>query len=143
MNLKVDLHSPVTPSQQLEDAILDAIVAGTLAPGDRLPSVRGVAESALVNPNTVSRAWRALELRGVVEGRAGSGVFVKNGAPRIAKKLRGDATLLEFERAAREALRAGHDPEQLHDRLASMNAAHAPPVKRSPPVSHFPSVRKA
>lgn len=120
MNLRVDLHSPVTPSQQLEDAILDAIVAGALAPGDRLPSVRGVAESALVNPNTVSRAWRALELRGVVEGRAGSGVFVKNGATRIARKLRGDATLLDFERAARQALRAGHDAGDLSKRLDSL-----------------------
>lgn len=120
MNLKVDLHSPVTPSQQLEDAILDAVAAGKLTPGDRLPSVRGVAETALVNPNTVSRAWRALELRGVVEGRAGSGVFVRIGAGRIARKLRGDATLLDFERAAREALRAGHDADDLRERLESL-----------------------
>jgi GntR family transcriptional regulator len=130
VNLKVDLHSPVTPSQQLEDAILDAVVAGKLSPGDRLPSVRGVAETALVNPNTVSRAWRALELRGVVEGRAGSGVFVKAGAVRIARKLRGDATLQEFERAAREALRAGHDADDLRERLESLTTLSRSSVGR-------------
>jgi DNA-binding transcriptional MocR family regulator len=63
----VDLASSVPPSRQLVEAALDALSSGRLAAGDRLPSVRGLAAAALVNHNTVARAYRDLEQRGVVK----------------------------------------------------------------------------
>ncbi|MBZ0152114.1 MAG: GntR family transcriptional regulator [Planctomycetes bacterium] len=113
MNVRVDPHSLTPPSQQLVAAVLDAIATGALLPGDRLPSVRGLAASALVNPNTVAKAFRDLEHLGVTEGRNGSGVFVTAAGPDVATSLRLCSTLAAFREAAALALRAGHAVEVL------------------------------
>jgi GntR family transcriptional regulator len=113
----VDVESPVPPSRQLVEAFLDAVAGGALAPGDRLPSVRDLAVEALVNPNTVSKAYRELAADGVVVSRSGSGVFVDDDGPRIARAARRDATLGAFRRAATEALRAGHEAAVLAEAL--------------------------
>ncbi|MHC4849204.1 MAG: GntR family transcriptional regulator [Planctomycetota bacterium] len=89
MTYRVDQSSITPPSRQIVEAILDGVAVGTLAPGDKLLSVRALAAEALVNPNTAARAYRDLELMGVLEGRNGRGVYVT------------------------EALRAGHTIEAL------------------------------
>ena len=106
-------RSHVPPSTQIVEAVLDAVASGEMQVGHRLPSVRAAAVAALVNPNTVARAYRELQALGVVEGRNGSGVFVCDGGPAAAAALRRDATLRALQDAAREALRAGHDPGEL------------------------------
>src|SRR5262245_47660669 len=108
MDLHVDVDLATSPSQQLVEAVLDAIAAGHLVPGARLPSVRDAAGQALVNPNTVARAWRDLEALGVVKGKAGAGVFVTGEGPAIAQRERRKATLVALRRALDEALRSGH-----------------------------------
>jgi GntR family transcriptional regulator len=118
VHCRVDPHSLVPPSQQLVAAVLDAIAVGELAPGDKLPSVRGLAAEALVNPNTVAKAFRDLEHLGATEGRNGSGVYVSAGAVDVAKALRLAATLDTFRQAAAAALRAGHEAAVLHDLVA-------------------------
>ena len=127
MNVRVDPHSLVPPSQQLVAAVLDAIARGELAPGDKLPSVRGLAAEALVNPNTVTKAWRDLEHLGATEGRNGSGVFVTTSGPDVARAIRVAETLAAFRAAAAAALRAGHGIEVLGAVLeeAGENAANA------------------
>ncbi len=109
MRLHVDLDRPTPPSRQLVEQVLDAVASGAAAAGDRLPSVRDVAGMALVNPNTVARAWRDLETLGVVEGRAGTGVFVTAKGPEVARRERRRATLGALRRGLAEALRAGHE----------------------------------
>jgi GntR family transcriptional regulator len=109
----VDPSSDVPPSRQIVEAILDSVAAGALLAGARLLSVRGLAAEALVNPNTVAKAYRDLDAMGVTEGRNGLGVFVTAAGPRLARAARSEATLRNFERAAAEALRAGHDIETL------------------------------
>lgn len=103
--------------------MLDAIGSGELGPGDKLPSVRGLAERALVNPNTVAKAWRDLEHLGATEGRNGAGVFVTANGPDVAKAIRLAETLVAFRDAAQLARRAGHDLTVLHDVLAGAGAA--------------------
>ena len=117
MNCRVDPHSLTPPSQQLVAAVLDAIAAGELAPGDKLPSVRGLAAEALVNPNTVTKAYRDLEHLGATEGRNGSGVFVTAAGPSVAKAIRLAETLAMCRTAWEQALRAGHDPVVLREVL--------------------------
>lgn len=114
---RVDQSSDTPPSRQIVEAVLDAVARGAFAAGDRLPSVRAMAADALVNPNTVARAYRELEVLGVVAGRNGLGVFVTDGGPDVARAERGRATLVAFARAASEALRAGHDMESLREAL--------------------------
>lgn len=117
---KVDSASDVPPSRQLVEAVLDAVATGRIAPGGQLPSVRGLAAEALVNANTVARAFRELEHLGVVAGENGRGVFVTPEGPARARELRRAATLAAFERALGEALRAGHDLEDLIGRAAAL-----------------------
>lgn len=117
MNVRVDPHSLVPPSQQLVAAVLDAIARGEIVPGDKLPPVRTLAAQALVNPNTVTKAWRDLEHLGATEGRNGSGVYVTAAGPEIARALRLAETLAGFTEAARLALRAGHEAATLLDVL--------------------------
>ena len=61
MTYHVDPHSAVPPSKQLVQQVLDAIARGDTGIADRLPSVRSMAAMALVNPNTVGKAYRELE----------------------------------------------------------------------------------
>ncbi len=62
--------------RQVIDQFRLAIASGDISPGDQLPSVRGLAERLLVNPNTVARAYGELVRDGVLEPRHGQGVFV-------------------------------------------------------------------
>jgi GntR family transcriptional regulator len=126
VNFRVDPHSHVPPSQQLVDAVLDAIARGELRPGDKLPSVRGLAALALVNPNTVGKAYRDLEHLGATAGKNGSGVFVTDGGADVAKALRLLSTLDAFRAAAAACQRAGHAPELLHDLINEKAPAHSP-----------------
>jgi GntR family transcriptional regulator len=107
------------------EAVLDAIAASALRPGDRLPSVRAAAAEALVNPNTVGKAYRELEALGAVEGRNGAGVFVRPEGPAVARAERRGATLDGLKAALETALGAGHDPAALAERVHHWIAAAA------------------
>jgi GntR family transcriptional regulator len=102
------------------EGVLDRIAAGALPVGARLPSVRAMAAEALINPNTVAKAYRELEGKGVVEGRSGDGVFVAAGAPAVARRERQGATLRALRDAVEVALRAGHAPERLEREVSRM-----------------------
>jgi GntR family transcriptional regulator len=69
-------HSGVPVYRQLIDQVQAAIAAGVLAAGDQLPTVRQVAVDLVINPNTVSRAYREMEIRGTLDTQQGSGTFI-------------------------------------------------------------------
>lgn len=73
----VDRGSGLPPYLQLGQQVREALRLGWLQPGDRLPTVRDVVATSGVNANTVLKAYRELELAGLVEARQGSGTFVK------------------------------------------------------------------
>jgi GntR family transcriptional regulator len=62
--------------QQIIDQVRRAVTTGRLAVGDPLPSVRALAEELVVNANTVARAYAELTREGLLESRAGRGVFI-------------------------------------------------------------------
>lgn len=80
---------------QIQTQIEHRIAAGSLSPGEALPSVRTMAKQLRINPNTVVRVYRELEHLGLVETRHGEGTFVATGAQRLAK-----ASAMVEERAA-------------------------------------------
>lgn len=88
---RLDPHSGVPVYRQIIDQVLAGIAAGSLAGGDQLPTVRQVAVDLAINPNTVVRAYRELEIRGVIETQQGMGTFVAH------KKIKQD----EVERQRR------------------------------------------
>src|ERR1700726_1758402 len=72
----LDLHSGVPVYRQLIDQVTGGMAAGALLTGDQLPPVRQVAVDLSINPNTVMRAYRELEIRGVLDTQQGTGTFV-------------------------------------------------------------------
>lgn len=74
--ISIDDRSGVPFYRQIIDKILQRIATGELAPGDRLPTVRQLSIDAQLNPNTVARAYRELEIRNVIETQRGTGSFV-------------------------------------------------------------------
>jgi GntR family transcriptional regulator len=72
----LDGHSKVATYMQLVQQVKQLLRTGVIEPDDQLPTVREVAESLAINPNTVLKAYRELELEGLVEGRPGVGTFV-------------------------------------------------------------------
>jgi len=72
----LDGHSRVATYMQVVQQVKQALRTGLIGPGDQLPKVRDVAESLAINPNTVLKAYRELEIEGLVEGRPGVGTFV-------------------------------------------------------------------
>lgn len=80
-HFRLDLHSGVPVYRQIIDQVIGGIAAGTLAAGDQLPTVRQLAVDLSINPNTVIRAYRELEIRGVLETQQGTGTFISTQKP--------------------------------------------------------------
>lgn len=87
MLASIDIHSSVAVYVQIENHIQFAIASDEIKPGDQLPSVRELSERLGVNPNTVAKAYRDLEVMGLLYTRRGMGVFVNKG---IESKCRED-----------------------------------------------------
>jgi DNA-binding transcriptional regulator YhcF (GntR family) len=76
---RLDTHSGVPVYRQIIDQVMGGLASGALAPGDRLPTMRQLAVDLRINPNTVIRAYREMEIRGVLETQQGSGTFIAQG----------------------------------------------------------------
>lgn len=83
MNFSIDSKSGVPFYRQIIERVKNGISRGLLAPGDQLPTVRKLAADLSVNPNTVIRAYREMELAGLLDTQQGSGTFVGTQRPKI------------------------------------------------------------
>ncbi len=76
---QLDLRSGVPAYRQIIDQVLVGVASGTCAGGDQLPTVRQLAVDLSINPNTVVRAYRELEIRGILTTQQGTGTFITAG----------------------------------------------------------------
>ncbi len=83
MHFLIDPKSGVPFYRQIIEQVKFAIARGTLGPGDQLPTVRQLAVDVSINPNTVIRAYRELEIGGVLDTQQGSGTFVSQRKPEV------------------------------------------------------------
>ena len=83
---RLDPQSGVLVYRQIIDQVLAGIASSSLLTGDQLPTVRQVAVDLAINPNTVVRAYRELEIRGVIETQQGMGTFVAHKKVKQEKK---------------------------------------------------------
>ncbi|HTB19814.1 MAG TPA: GntR family transcriptional regulator [Bryobacteraceae bacterium] len=83
IQFSLDQRSGVPAYRQIIDQILGGIAAGTLQPGDQLPTVRQLAVDLAINPNTVVRAYRELEIREVLATQQGTGTFLTDKKPAV------------------------------------------------------------
>ena len=87
MLFRLDPGSGVPTYLQLVQQVEQALLLGYLTPGDQLPKVRDVVTDLAINPNTVLKAYRELEHKGLAAGRPGQGTFIQSGAhPRGAAR---------------------------------------------------------
>src|ERR1044071_10018690 len=117
---RLDLHSGVPVYRQIIDQVMGGVAAGALAGGDQLPTVRQVAVDLSINPNTVVRAYRELEIRGVLETQQGTGTFVsyqKVKRDDVERQRQLDQLVSEFvSRAGSAGFTIEDLQEQLRDR---------------------------
>jgi GntR family transcriptional regulator len=86
---RLDGHSGVPVYRQLIDQVQGAIAIGKLRPGDQLPTVRLVAVELAINPNTVLRAYREMEIRGILDTQQGTGTFIADRQVEASQEERG------------------------------------------------------
>jgi GntR family transcriptional regulator len=130
---RLDPGSGVPTYQQIVRQVEHALRLGYLVPGDRLPTVKDVVAALAINPNTVLKAYRELEHKGLAAGRPGQGTFVEGTLEVVP--LRDQQTLQKgLVRWLDTALEAGLDPEgitalfasALHDRTQQPALGKAP-----------------
>ena len=100
---------------QLVDGFRDQILSGVLQQGDKLPSVRELALQLAINPTTIQRAYRELEMQGWIATVPGKGCFVC-GVPQMTPGEQ-QPLLAAFDKAAAALLALGFTKEELMQRL--------------------------
>src|SRR6266700_93661 len=125
LEFRLDLHSGVPVYRQIIDQVMGGMAAGTLSGGDQLPTVRQVAVDLSINPNTVVRAYRELEIRGILETQQGTGTFLSHQKVKqdeVEQQRRLTQLVNEFvSRAGAAGFTIEDLLEQLRDRCATNN----------------------
>jgi len=103
--ITVDNESVVPVYEQIKSGLRGLLARGFLKPGDQVPAIRPFAETLMLNPNTIARAYRELILEGFLESRRGEGNFVSPKAMKQVENGLGQARklLLETVHASRRA----------------------------------------
>jgi len=116
----LDLRSGVPIYRQLIDQVRAGMASGALSAGDQLPTVRQLAVDLAINPNTVMRAYRELELGGLLETQQGTGTFISDKKlERKSAERERQLGQLAAEFAARAGA-AGFTVEELLGRLSEL-----------------------
>jgi GntR family transcriptional regulator len=105
--IRIDPRSAEPIFEQIVFAVKAALARGTAAAGEKLPSVRELARELAINPNTVVRAYEALERDGVIVRRQGAGCFLTGGGSELATAERRRQLQELLRRAATEAFHLG------------------------------------
>jgi GntR family transcriptional regulator len=103
----VNFQCSVAVYVQIENLVLFGITAGHLKPGDSLPSIMDLAERFEVNPNTIAKAYRDLEVMGILYSRRGMGVYITKNAQRICSEKCRELIIGRLYEVAQESLAAG------------------------------------
>ena len=98
--LSINYKDPRPIYEQVRDALRQHILAGAIAPEEKLPSVRELAAQLAINPNTIQRAYRELEADGLIYTVAGKGAFAAADGSAAAKRR--EELLAAFRQEARE-----------------------------------------
>jgi GntR family transcriptional regulator len=78
---QVEYNSGIPVYRQIINQVCAGVVANVFKPGEQLPTIRALSERLNVNPNTVAKAYRELELKGIILSERGSGSFIQAQAP--------------------------------------------------------------
>jgi GntR family transcriptional regulator len=113
MKLRISMDEGVPIYLQIVRQVKQLVGSGALAPGEELPPIRTLAEELLVNPNTVARAYRELEVAGVVEKRRTTGTYVAEQALRVPRREQLRVLTERVDALLTEARHMGVEPDEV------------------------------
>ena len=103
--------------EQVKDGLRHLVVTGAIQLGDQFPSVRALAASLAINPNTIQRAYEALEKEGYLRAEAGRGVFAAKGMGGTGERR--ETLLKQLDETVNELLFLGMTPQELAARVSA------------------------
>ena len=119
--LNLDIRDSRPIYEQIKDKLRRLMVTGAIREGEKLPSVRAMASSLAINPNTIHRAYEALEAEGYVYSLPGKGIFAASGQQ--VDQGRRELLLSQFDAIASELLFLGTEIDTLIQRLHTQGGA--------------------
>lgn len=132
MQIHISPHDGVPIYLQIVNQIKHLVASGGLTSGEELPPIRALAEQLLVNPNTVARAYRELELAGVVTKRRTAGTYVSGAASPLARRERIRIIGERIEALLAEARQLNVDTQTLIELIHQHDEAMRAPAKATP-----------
>jgi GntR family transcriptional regulator len=123
MNIHITPSDGVPIYLQIVNQIKYLVSSGRLADGEELPPIRTLAETLVVNPNTVARAYRELELAGLVMKRRTTGTYVSGTGNRLGRRDRTKIIARRIDTLLAEARQMGFTFEELVDLVHQRDAA--------------------
>lgn len=118
--IQITTGDPRPIFRQIIDAVRLGIAGGDLVPGDKLPSVRGLALQLTVNTNTVAKAYAELTAEGLIESRPGVGVFVARPRQRLSTEERERRLAEAIDHFVAAVVTLGYDSEDILARLGAV-----------------------
>lgn len=128
----IDIHSSVAVYVQIENHIQFAIASGRIKATDQLPSVRELSERLGVNPNTVAKAYRDLEVMGLLYTRRGMGVFVNKGIEAKCREECRKRIISRMHEVVAESKAAGMTKKEIFEVVDKSFASDADPYSMAP-----------
>ena len=117
LNLSIKTGSTTPIYRQIVDQVCLAAATGAAKAGDEVPSVRGLAEQLVINPNTVAKAYAELRREGVIESQPGRGMFLANRRDVLTKSERLRRIQPLVSTLAEQAVMLGLDADELRKHL--------------------------
>ena len=113
MEFRIDSSSRLAIYRQLAQQLREAVARGLLRTDDRLPSVRELSRTLVINPNTVARVYTELEREGILSTRPGLGVFVAAPKAELTKKVRKERLQELLDNCLTEAVHLGFTADEV------------------------------
>lgn len=104
--------------EQIKDGIKQLVYTEVLGPDDKLPSVRELASKLAINPNTISRAYKELELEGVIYTQSGRGTFISKDFQ--GKEQKQIELLAQLDVVVKELYQFDITPEEIIERVQTL-----------------------
>jgi GntR family transcriptional regulator len=122
MNIHISPTDGVPIYLQIVNQVKYLVSSGRLAAGEELPPIRTLAEKLLVNPNTVARAYRELELAGIVLKRRTTGTYVSDAGSRLGRRDRVKIVSRRIDALLAEARQMGITQDELVELIRQRDA---------------------
>lgn len=119
MHIQLDPRSSTPIWEQIVHNIKEMVLKNMLSPNDKLPSVRELASTLVINPNTVSKAYRELERQGIIETLRGKGTFVSQSITPTQDERKITMVEKQLHQLLLEASYLGISKEKIHDWIDS------------------------